>query len=66
MDRGSRRHEAASVAWPRRTIDQRERDISNVESNLLGELARNDRLHGRTDQAMLDGAESYSKSECGS
>jgi hypothetical protein len=45
------------------TIDQRERDISKVESNLLGELAE---MTGSTDslvKAMLDGAESYSKSD---
>lgn len=45
------------------TIDQRARDLSGVESNVLGALAE---MTGSTDslvKAMLDGAESYSTSD---
>jgi hypothetical protein len=58
--RGMKPHQ---VRVAKATIDQRERDISGVESNVLGELAD---MTGSTDsmvKAMLDASESYSRDD---
>jgi hypothetical protein len=52
-----------SVNIPRATIDQRDRDMTNVESNALGDLAQVIGMRDSLCKGLLDASEMYSDSD---